>query len=45
MFRAARAITSADGIARGPRALFDALAAADQGGILAPVRPVAAGTA
>ena len=38
VFRAARAITSADGIVRRTLALFDALAAADQGGILAGTR-------
>ena len=42
-FRAARAITSADGIVRQTRALFDALAAADRGGILAGIRPDAEG--
>jgi tetratricopeptide (TPR) repeat protein len=38
VFRAARAITSADGIVRRTLALFDALAAADRGGILAGTR-------
>ena len=38
VFRAARAITSAEGIVRRTRALFDALAAADPGGILAGTR-------
>jgi len=42
VFRAARAITSADGIVRRTLALFDALAAADQGGILAGTRQAAA---
>jgi tetratricopeptide (TPR) repeat protein len=41
VFRAARAITSADGILRRTLALFDALAAADQGGILAGTRQAA----
>ena len=41
VFRAARAITSADGIVRRTLALFDALAAADQGGILAGTRQAA----
>jgi len=41
VFRAARAITSADGIVRRTLALFDALAAADQGGILAGTRHAA----
>jgi hypothetical protein len=36
-------ITSADGITNGTLALFDALAAADPGGILAPIRLAAAG--
>ena len=44
-FRAARGITSADGVVAQVLALFDALAAADQGGLLAGIRPVAAGTA
>lgn len=44
-FRAARAITSADGIVAQVLALFDALAAADQDGLLAGIRPTAAGTA
>ena len=43
VFRAARAITSADGIVRRTLALFDALAAADRGGILAGIRPDAEG--
>jgi len=38
VFRAARAITSAEGIVRRTLALFDALAAADRGGILAGTR-------
>jgi hypothetical protein len=38
LFRAARAITNADGVTRRALALFDALAAADHGGILAPIR-------
>jgi tetratricopeptide (TPR) repeat protein len=38
VFRAARAITSAKGVVRRTLALFDALAAADQGGILAGTR-------
>jgi len=38
VFRAARAITSAEGIVRRTLALFDALAAADRGGILAETR-------
>jgi tetratricopeptide (TPR) repeat protein len=42
-FRAARAVTSADGITRRALALFDALAATDRGGILAPARPAAEG--
>ena len=42
-FRAARAITSADGIVRATLALFDALAAADRDDILAGIRPEAAG--
>ena len=43
MFRAARTITSADGIVRQTLALFDALAAADRDGILAAIRPDAEG--
>ena len=43
MFRAARAITSADGIINRTLALFDALAAADRGGILAAIRQAVAG--
>ena len=43
VFRAARAITSADGIIRRTLALFDALAAADRGGILAGIRPAVTG--
>ena len=39
VFRAARAITSADGIVQQTLALFDALAAADRGGIVAGIRP------
>ena len=42
VFRAARAITSADGIVRRTLALFDALAAADRGGVLAGTRQAAA---
>jgi hypothetical protein len=42
VFRAARAITSADGIVRRTLTLFDALAAADQDGILAGTRQAAA---
>jgi len=42
VFRAARAITSADGIVRHTLALFDALAAADRGGILTGTRQAAA---
>jgi tetratricopeptide (TPR) repeat protein len=38
VFRAARAVTSADGIVRRTLALFDAQAVADQGGILAGTR-------
>ena len=38
VFRAARAITSADGIVRQTLALFDALAAADRGDILTGIR-------
>ena len=38
VFRAARAITSAEGIVRRTLALFDALAAAERGGILAGTR-------
>jgi hypothetical protein len=44
-FRAARAITRADGVVGQVLALFDALAAADQDGLLAGIRPAAAGTA
>ena len=43
VFRAARAITSADGIVRGTLALFDALAVADRGGILAGTRQAVEG--
>ena len=43
-FRAARAITSADGIVKQVLVLFDALAAADYGGMLAGIRPAAEGT-
>ena len=43
MFRAARKITSADGITRRALALINALAAADRGGILARIRPAAEG--
>jgi tetratricopeptide (TPR) repeat protein len=43
VFRAARAITTADGIIRKTLALFDALAAADPGDILAPIRPAVEG--
>jgi tetratricopeptide (TPR) repeat protein len=42
-FRAARAITSAKGIVARVLRLLDALAISDQAGILAAVRPVAAG--
>lgn len=38
VFRVARTITSAEGIAKRTLALFDALAAADRGGILAGIR-------
>jgi hypothetical protein len=43
VFRAARAITDADGIVKQVLALFDALAAPDGGGILTGIRPSAAG--
>ena len=43
VFRAARAITSADGIVRQVLMLFDVLAAADRSGILAGIRPALAG--
>jgi len=43
MFRAARAITSADGIVRWTLALFNAVAATDRGGILAGIRQAVAG--
>jgi tetratricopeptide (TPR) repeat protein len=43
VFRAARAITSADGITNRALVLFDALAAADRSGILAPIRPAVQG--
>jgi tetratricopeptide (TPR) repeat protein len=42
-FRAARVITSAAGIVGQVLGLFDALAAADDGGVLAAVRPAAVG--
>jgi tetratricopeptide (TPR) repeat protein len=42
-FRAARAITTADGITRQTLALFDVLGAADPIGILAPIRAAAEG--
>jgi len=42
-FRAARAITSADGIIKQTQTLFDALAAADRDGILNRIRPAAEG--
>ena len=42
-FRAARAITSADGIVKQTVALFDALALADRDGILAAILPEAEG--
>ena len=42
-FLAARAITNADGITRRVLTLFDALAVADPGGILVPIRPAAEG--
>ena len=43
MFCAARAITSADGIVRRTLALFNILAAADRGGMLAGIRPAMEG--
>jgi tetratricopeptide (TPR) repeat protein len=43
VFRAARTITSADGIVKRTLALFDALAAADRDGVLVSVRPAAEG--
>ena len=43
MFRAARAITSADGIVRQTLALFNTLAAADRGGILAGIHQAVEG--
>jgi hypothetical protein len=43
-FRAARAITSAEGIVKQVLALFDALAACDNGGVLTGVRPAAEGS-
>jgi tetratricopeptide (TPR) repeat protein len=43
VFRAARAITSADGIVNRALALFNALAAADRGGILTGIRPALKG--
>jgi len=43
VFQAARAVTTADGITNRTLALFDALAAADRGGVLAPTRPAARG--
>jgi tetratricopeptide (TPR) repeat protein len=43
VFLNARAITNADGITNRTLALFDALAAADRGGILTPIRPAAEG--
>ena len=43
VFRAARAIINAEGIVKQVLALFDALAAADSGGILTGIRPSAAG--
>jgi tetratricopeptide (TPR) repeat protein len=43
VFRAARAITSADGIVRAALAMFDALAAADRVDVLAEIRPDAEG--
>jgi tetratricopeptide (TPR) repeat protein len=42
-FRAARALTRAEGIVARVLRLFDILAARDEAGILAPVRPAAAG--
>ena len=42
-FRAARAITSAEGIVRRTLAVFNALAAADPGDVLAEIRPAAEG--
>jgi tetratricopeptide (TPR) repeat protein len=44
-FRAARSITRAKGVVSRVLALFDALAVADPAGVLAAVRPAAAGTA
>jgi tetratricopeptide (TPR) repeat protein len=44
-FRAARAITSANGIVARVLRLFDALAISDETGILGPIRPAAAGEA
>jgi hypothetical protein len=43
MFCAARTMTSADGIVRRTLALFDALAAADRGGILVGIRQAVEG--
>jgi tetratricopeptide (TPR) repeat protein len=43
VFLDARAITNADGITNRTLALFNALTAADRGGILAPIRPAAEG--
>jgi tetratricopeptide (TPR) repeat protein len=43
VFRAARAITSADGIVNEALALFNALAAADRAGILTGIRPAVKG--
>jgi tetratricopeptide (TPR) repeat protein len=43
VFLSARAITNADGITNRTLALFGALAAADTGDILAPIRPAAKG--
>ena len=42
-FRAARALTAADGVVTRVLRLFDAIAAADETEILTPIRPVAAG--
>ena len=43
VFLAARAITNADGITNRTLALLDALAVADRGGVLTPIRPAAEG--
>jgi tetratricopeptide (TPR) repeat protein len=44
-FRAARAVTRGEGVVAQVLQLFDALAACDESGVLAPVRPAAAGAA